>query len=112
MLSDATIAELKQRIQGILDGSVSFPQLYKGETVERSDAKGQLPSVKVVNLSRHDSVFRKVLSNDAVSTLASDLMKAPVRLWEDQMIYKPAFDQKTTLGVAPGLHLLGPRLPC
>ena len=30
VLSDARIAELKQRIQGILDGSVSFPQLYKG----------------------------------------------------------------------------------
>jgi ectoine hydroxylase-related dioxygenase (phytanoyl-CoA dioxygenase family) len=98
VLSDATIAELKQRIQGILDGSVSFPQLYKGETVERSDAKGQLPSVKVVNLSRHDSVFRKVLGNEDVSTLAHDLMEGPVRLWEDQMIYKPAFDRKTTLG--------------
>ncbi len=98
VLSDDRIEELKQRIQGILDGSVSFPELYKGETVERSDAQGQLPSVKVVNLSRQDPVFRKVLSNVAVSTLAQDLMEGPVRLWEDQMIYKPAYDRKTALG--------------
>ena len=57
VLSDEQIKELKNRIQGVLDGSVSFPQLYKGETVDRSKAKGQLPSVKIVNLHRHDTTF-------------------------------------------------------
>ena len=97
VLSDEQIKELKNRIQGILDGSVSFPQLYKGETVDRSKAKGQLPSVKIVNLHRHDTTFAKILDNIDVSCLAHDLMDGPVRLWEDQMIYKPAYDEKTAL---------------
>lgn len=97
VLTDTQLAELKQRIEGILDGSISFPILYKGDSIERSDAKGQLPSVKVVNLFRHDPVFHKILKNVAISSLAHDLMEGPVRLWEDQLIYKPAYDKKAAL---------------
>jgi len=97
VLSDEAVEELRERIDGILSGRVPFPPHLLGETVERSKAKGQLPSVKIVNLFQHDSVFAKVMRTPAISSLAHDLLKGPVRLWEDQMIYKPPYDQKTAL---------------
>ena len=93
VLSDEQIERLKRRIEEILTGHIPFPEHLLGETVQRSKAKGQLPSVKIVNLFRHDEVFREVLMNRNIGTLAHNLMCGPVRLWEDQMIYKPAFDE-------------------
>lgn len=98
VLSNEQIAVLKERIAGLLDGSVPFPAHLKGETVEKSKAKGQLPSVKVVNLGRHDPIFADVWKNPAIGTLANDLMVAPVCVWEDQMIFKPPYDQNALLG--------------
>lgn len=92
VLSDEEIEILKRRIDEILTGKVPFPDHLMGETTAKSRAKGQLPSVKIVNLFRHDAVFREVLRNSRISALAHDLMEGPVRVWEDQMIYKPAFD--------------------
>jgi ectoine hydroxylase-related dioxygenase (phytanoyl-CoA dioxygenase family) len=92
VLSDEEIAALKRRIDDILTGKVPFPDHLLGETTTKSRAKGQLPSVKIVNLFRHDGLFREVLDNRVIGTLAHDLMEGPVRVWEDQMIYKPPFD--------------------
>lgn len=97
VLSDEQIDRLHRRIHDIMTGRVPFPEHLLGETTQKSLAKGQLPSVKIVNLFRHDSIFREVINNRLISTLAHDLMEAPVRLWEDQMIYKPAFDQKAVV---------------
>jgi phytanoyl-CoA hydroxylase len=98
VLSDEEIDVLKRRIDDILNGRVPFPEHLLGETTQKSRAKGQLPSVKVVNLFRHDEVFRKVLENPLIGSLARDLMEPPVRLWEDQMIYKPAYDSNAAVG--------------
>jgi phytanoyl-CoA hydroxylase len=98
VLSDEQIVTLKQRIDDILEERVDFPAHLRGETTKVSSAKGQLPSVKVVNLFRHDEVFARVWDNPAIGSLAHDLMAGPVRLWEDQMIYKPPFDAKAVLG--------------
>ena len=57
VLSDQQIDSLQSRIDDILDGTVPFPQYLMGETVEQSDATGQLRSVKVVNIFRRDSIF-------------------------------------------------------
>ncbi len=97
VLSDQQIATLKQRIDDILEERVDFPDLLKGEASKKIKAK-HLPSVKVVNLFRHDEVFARVWDNPAIGTLAHDLMAGSVRVWEDQMIYKPAFDHKAVLG--------------
>ena len=97
VLADDQIERLKNRIGDILEGRVPFPSHLMGETVERSDAKGQLPSVKVVNIFRNDPTFADVLKNPSIGSLAHDLMEGPVRVWEDQMIYKPAFDSKAAL---------------
>ena len=98
VLDDAQIGRLKERIADILERRVEFPAHLMGETVEKSQAKGQLPAVKVVNIFRHDEVFAEVLGNEAIGSLAHDLMAGPVRVWEDQMIYKPAHDSKAVLG--------------
>ena len=97
VLSDEQIVALQRHIDAILDGQVDFPKHLMGETVEQSRAKGQLPSVKVVNLFRHDPIFAGLLDNAAIGALAHQLMQGPVRLWEDQMIYKPSFDEQTVL---------------
>ncbi len=49
VLSDEMVNTLKSRIDDILAGRVDFPDELLGETVDRSSAKGQLPSVKIVN---------------------------------------------------------------
>jgi phytanoyl-CoA hydroxylase len=97
VLSAEEIDILKQRIDDIHNKKVAFPDHLLGETTKKSSAKGQLPSVKIVNLFRNDPIFSSVFNNRLISTLAHDLMEGPVRLWEDQMIYKPAFDQKTVV---------------
>ena len=97
VLSDAQIEELKERIEDILHGRVAFPKHLMGETVEQSRAKGQLPSVKVVNIFRRDPLFASLVGNATISTLAHQLMAGPVRMWEDQMIYKPPHDEETAL---------------
>ena len=97
VLDDDQIETLKTRIDDILAGRTDLPQHLLGETLEKSRAKGQLPSVKVVNLFRHDAVFSQVHKNAAISSLAHDLMEGPVRVWEDQMIYKPPYDEQIAL---------------
>ena len=41
-----------------------------------------------------DEVFAKVYNNETIGNLAHDLMQGPVRVWEDQMIYKPPFEEQ------------------
>ncbi|MAE65784.1 MAG: hypothetical protein CMJ18_16060 [Phycisphaeraceae bacterium] len=98
VLDDATIGRLRGRIQDLLERRIAFPDHLLGETVESSKAQGQLPSVKVVNIFRHDEVFAGMIDNEAIGSLAHDLFEGPVRIWEDQMIYKPPFDAKAILG--------------
>ena len=97
VLSDEQISALKERIDDILHGRIPFPKHLMGETVEQSRAKGQLPSVKVVNIFRRELIFAALIDNSTISTLAHQLMSGPVRMWEDQMIYKPAYDAETAL---------------
>ena len=97
VLDGAQIERLRARIADILDGRVPFPDHLLGETVEKSRAKGQLPSFKLVNIFRHDAVFAEVLQHKAIASLASCLMPGPVRVWEDQMIFKPPHDEKAVL---------------
>lgn len=97
VLDDAQIARLRQRIADILERRVPFPDHLLGETVEKSQAKGQLPSFKLVNIFRHDAVFAEVLHHPDIASLAGSLMTGPVRVWEDQMIYKPPYDEKAVL---------------
>ena len=96
VLSDEQVAVLVDHIDAILAERVDFPAHLKGEATAKIEAK-HLPSVKVVNLFRHDEVFARVWDNVAVGGLANGLMQEPVRLWEDQMIYKPAFDRDAVL---------------
>ncbi len=97
VLSDEQINILVQRIDDILEERVDYPGHLKGEASKKIKAK-HLPSVKVVNLFRHDEVFARAWDNPSIGSLAHDLMAGPVRVWEDQMIYKPPFDQQATLG--------------
>ena len=97
VLSDEQMSALKERIDDILHGRIPFPKHLMGETVEQSRAKGQLPSVKVVNIFRREPTFAALIDNSTISALAHQLMSGPVRMWEDQMIYKPAYDAKTAL---------------
>ena len=97
VLSDEQVETLKARIDGLLDGSVDFPEHLMGQTVEKSKAKGQLPSVKIVNIFRHDAVFADVYTTPAISEACACLFEPPVRVWEDQMIFKPAYDENALL---------------
>lgn len=97
VLSDQQISVLHERIDDILSGRIEFPDHLKGETTTKSSAKGQLRSLKVVNIFRRDPIFAQVLKNPAIGAIANDLMPSPVRVWEDQMIYKPPFDDKAVL---------------
>ncbi len=98
VLDEEQLDSLKARIGDILAGQTDMPEMLMGETAEKSKAKGQLPSVKVVNLFRHDEVFANVYKNETIGSLAHDLMEGPVRVWEDQMIYKPPFEEQAALG--------------
>src|SRR5687768_14052457 len=68
VLDDAQIERLRARIADILDRRVPFPDHLLGETVEKSKAKGQLPSFKLVNIFRHDAVFAEVLQHKAIAS--------------------------------------------
>ena len=94
VLTDEQIAPLVQQIDDILEGRVAYPEHLMGQTVEKSTVKGQLPAVKIVNLFRNDDVFAEVWNNKLISGLAHDLMEGPVRVWEDQMIFKPPYDNQ------------------
>ena len=97
VLSDEMVNTLKSRIDDILAGRVDFPDGLLGETVDRSSAKGQLPSVKIVNIFRHDPVFAQVPKTPEIGEACACLFEPPVRVWEDQIIFKPAFDSKAML---------------
>jgi ectoine hydroxylase-related dioxygenase (phytanoyl-CoA dioxygenase family) len=97
VLDDGQIERLKSRIADIMEGRIQLPERLMGETVTRSKQKGQLPSVKVVNIFRHDKVFAEVLQTEAIGAVAHDLFEGPVRVWEDQMIFKPPFDNEAVL---------------
>lgn len=97
VLDNQQIEILKQEINGLLDGSVEHPEHLRGETVKRSRAKGQLPSQKIVNLFRNNAVFAKLLENTTISNLATDLAGESVRVWEDQMIFKPPHEPEAVL---------------
>ena len=98
VLDDDQLERIRDRIQGILERRIPFPDHLLGETVEQSGAKGQLPSIKVVNIFRHDPFFMELIENAVIGSLAHDLFEGPARIWEDQMIYKPPFDAKAVLG--------------
>lgn len=98
VLSDEQLAEIRQQMDDILAGRTKLPEHLLGDAAIKHNAKGQLSAVKVVNLFRHVPFFARLAQNEAVSSLAHDLMQGPVRLWEDQMIYKPPFDSKTVIG--------------
>ena len=95
VLSDEQIARLLTRIDEIVAGRAEFPDLLKGEA--RGKAENNPPSFKIVNLFRHDPVFFQVYQNRTISRLTYDLVGEPVRLWEDQVILKQAYDQETAL---------------
>ena len=113
VLTDKQIELLKNRIDDIVEDRVEFPSLFKGVASSSissragshgassgDEAPGRIVAkpVKIVNLFRHDDVFARVWDNPAIGSLANDLMAGPVRLWEDQMIYKPPFDPQAVLG--------------
>ena len=98
VLDDAQIDRLTSRFEEIIHGRVPFPDHLLGETVVKAKEKGQLPSVKVVNLFRHDEVFAEMIHHELIGSVAHDLFEGPVRIWEDQVIYKPAFDNDAVLG--------------
>lgn len=96
VLSDVQILCLKRRFDDVIHGRVSdFPFDLRGPAPA---AKGNLKAVKMVNVMRHDPVFRDVLLvNLAISILAHDLLEGPVRVWQDQAIMKAPHDTTTSL---------------
>ncbi len=89
VLSDEQIDTLKRPIDDIVKGRVDFPKHLK--------TGGDLASTKIVNLFRHDPVFEEIKGTPAIGALAHDLLEAPVRIWEDQMILKTPFERETAL---------------
>jgi len=94
VLHDDQIERLKARIADILEGRVVFPENLMGREVLKSDRSTHRVSVKIVNLFRHDDVFAEVVRNPMIGCLAHDLLEGPVRMWTDQMIFKPADDDQ------------------
>ena len=92
VLDDGQIARIKDRIADILERRIPFPEHLVGRAVLRAGQEDRLASVKVVNLFRNDEVFAEVLKSEAIGSLAHDLLEGPVRVWEDQMIFKPPRD--------------------
>jgi ectoine hydroxylase-related dioxygenase (phytanoyl-CoA dioxygenase family) len=97
VLSDGQLDTLRRRIEDILTGRIPFPEHLLGDAATKTRLPGQLPAVKIVNLFRHDKVFAEVMHNPLIASLAGDLMPGPVRVWEDQMVYKPPGDDKAAL---------------
>ena len=98
VLDDGQVETLKGRIDEILAGNTDLPDHLLGDAAKKMKGTGQLPSIKVVNLFRHDPVFARVYDNEAIGALACGLMQGPVRVWEDQMIFKPQYDENAALG--------------
>lgn len=95
VLPDEQIERLLTRIDDIVEDRVEFPDLLKGEA--KGKAKNNPPSFKIVNLFRNDPVFAGIFRNPDISSLTYDLVNEPVRLWEDQVILKKAYDRETSL---------------
>ncbi len=105
VLSDEQIGQLKEGIEDILQ----LPPAPVGETVERSRAKGQPPSVKVVNILRREPLFRPS------STMRPSAPGAPAHARPGAHVGGPdglqaPYDEETALAWHR-LHLLGPRGP-
>ena len=77
VLPDEQIGALKERIDDILHGRIPFPKHLMGETVEQSRAKGQLPSVKVVNIFRREPTFAALIDNSAISASSTSTHVRP-----------------------------------
>ncbi len=92
VLDDEQIERLRKRIADIVEGRIPFPEKLKGKTVLKPGVSGHLPSVKIVNIFRNDEVFAEIYRNTHIGCLANDLLEGPVRMWEDQMIYKPPYE--------------------
>ncbi|MSU70444.1 MAG: phytanoyl-CoA dioxygenase family protein [Opitutaceae bacterium] len=94
VLTDEQILCLRQRFDDVITGRVeSLPVELRGQA-----PKGNLKGVKMVNVMRHDAVFRDVLLNNrGISQLAHDLLEGPVRVWQDQAIMKAPHDTATGL---------------
>ena len=89
VLDDEQIERLKERMDGIFDGSIPFPELFRGVP---SGVKGNPKFNKLVGIFRNDPVFAEVLTNPSISLAAHDLIEEPVRAWEDQAIAKAPGD--------------------
>lgn len=96
VLSDEQILILRRRFDDVLTGQVkSLPVELRGQTPK---AGGNLNGIKMVNIMRHDAVFRELLLNNwGISLLAHDLLEGPVRVWQDQAIMKAPHDTVTGL---------------
>ncbi len=97
VLADDQIETLRQRFDDIINHRIeNYPEELRAQVPPET---GAFAGVKIVNLLRHDSVFRDVLlNNQAISNLAHDLMPGPVRVWQDQAITKPPHDAGACLG--------------
>jgi len=91
VLSNEQLDCLRERSDGILSGRIEYPDDLRG--LSSAEVKGNLKLRKIANLFRNDRVFAEVIGNSAISTLAHDLMDAPVRVWEDQSIAKAPGDE-------------------
>lgn len=96
VLSDEQIERLRRRFDDMIEGRVdSYPEALRGQIPQ---GVGNLRGVKMVNVLRHDHVFRNVLlGNQLISNLAHDLLSGPVRFWQDQAIMKAPHDTDTGL---------------
>jgi len=91
VLSDDQVHRLRQRMDGIFDGSIEFPDLLRG--VASANVKGNPKLSKLANLFRHDDTFAQVIEHSSIAPLAHDLLPGPVRVWEDQAIAKAPTDE-------------------
>lgn len=97
VLNDDQIGTLKGRIQDILEERIPFPAHLRGDAAVQLKNKGNLPAVKVVNIFRRDALFAELVADETIGSLAHDLLAGPVRIWEDQIIFKPPHDNQAVL---------------
>lgn len=99
VLSDDQIEALRQRFSDIIEGRIqNYPEALRSQVPKTGHLKGNLNGVKMVNVFRHDPVFRDVLLNNrGISALAHQLLPGPVRVWQDQAIMKAPRDTQTGL---------------
>ena len=96
VLADQQIESLRRRFDDIIQGRVEdYPTSLRGAAPSKG---GNLRGIKMVNVMRHDPVFRDMLlHNQAIANLAHDLLEGPVRVWQDQAIMKAPHDTATGL---------------